>query len=154
VIARLQQRLDLAARGLLSPEQRIQRERALLNQYAARLTRGLQWAYGGQRQRFLQQRSRFFASAPDVRQHRDALKSVMASLARAAATAMSTRRTALTQHAQALSLLNPEQVLHRGYAMVTRAQPGAGVVTSREQLKSTDRVTLRFYDGQADAEIK
>jgi exodeoxyribonuclease VII large subunit len=162
VLGRLQQRLDLAARGLLSPEQRIQRERELLNQFAGRLSRGLQWAYASQRQRFLQQRSRLLANAPDIRQRREHLKSATASVDRAVATALSTRRTALAQHAQALLLLNPEHVLLRGYAMVTRPTTEGGavgsvmsaVVTSSAQLKPADRVTLRFHDGKADAEIK
>ncbi len=132
-IARLQQHLDMAARGLVSPEQRIARERNTLAHFGARLGRGLQYLHATQRQRLTAQNLR---------------------LSSAVAHATDTLKQWLAQRGQALSLLNPQHVLQRGYAMVTRATPANTLVTARQQLKASERVVLRFHDGDAEAEIK
>jgi exodeoxyribonuclease VII large subunit len=154
VVAKLQQRLDLAARGLVSPEQRLRQERATLMQYKGRLDRGLRWGFGAQQQRFSQQRARFIAAAPDIAAHRSRVGDISVALTRAMQTQLTSHRHALNRQTQALLLLNPDRVLSRGYAMVTRHAPNAAVIASRAELKQSDRVTIRFHDGAADAEIK
>ncbi len=154
VVAKLQQRVDLAARGLVSPQQRLRQERMRLDQYQGRLNRGLRWAFGAQQQRLTQQRARFVLAAPAVASHRQRMDEAGAALTRAALSTLSTHRYALNRQTQALALLNPDRVLSRGYAMVTRHAPNAAVIASRAQLKTSDRVTIRFHDGEADAEIK
>lgn len=154
VVATLQQRVDLATHGLVSPQQRLQRERMTLDQYTGRLDRGLRWAFSAQQQRYTLQRARLGSAAPNMRLRRQQLSEIGQALTRAMLATLTQQRHALNRHIQALSLLNPDRVLSRGYAMVTRRAPEVNVISSRAELHTADRITIRFHDGEADAEIQ
>lgn len=154
LFARLQQRLDVASRGLVSPEQRLARDRAALSQFRSRLRRSHDFIRATQRQRLLRQQSRLAVRYSGLARYRESLKVAALALKNANVRLQEVRQQALTRHRQALSLLNPQEVLLRGYAMVTRSTPAHQLVTQRASLEPTDRVILRFHDGEAEAEIK
>jgi exodeoxyribonuclease VII large subunit len=153
LVGRLQQRLDLAARGLISPEQRVARERERLSQTSRRLMRGVRFMGALRRQQLQQARTRWLANAPDISQHRAFTANLAAAMRRSVDSNMAHQQQALAQRAQALLMLNPQQVLRRGYVMVQRGNSEQTLVTSRAALKSGDPVVLRFFDGEAGAKI-
>jgi exonuclease VII large subunit len=89
-----------------------------------------------------------------MRLRRQQLSEIGQALTRAMLATLTQQRHALNRHIQALSLLNPDRVLSRGYAMVTRRAPELNVISSRAELHTADRITIRFHDGEADAEIQ
>ena len=50
-----------------------------------------------------------------------------------------------------LELLNPANVMRRGYAFV---QKGEDVITSANELNAGDRIAVRFYDGEKSALVE
>jgi len=64
---------------------------------------------------------------------------------------LSTRRQYLDNVRLTLEQINPKRVLKRGYVVVRR---GGVTVQSAISLKSNDKVTLEFHDGQRQAEVQ
>ncbi len=58
----------------------------------------------------------------------------------------------ISQLQQKLELVNPQQVLKRGYAMVSDAK--GGLVQDAAKLKPGDKLVVRFNKGKADTEVK
>lgn len=131
MLHRYQQHIDFAARGLVSPRMRLDREREKIRQHQQRLLR-----------------------AQDAQQrHWQRMQDVAGQqLQRAALLLIEAPRRKLAQYAQALNLLNPDQVLTRGYAMVLMAG-GKKVVSSISGIKVHDAVTLRLHDGEIAAVV-
>ncbi|MBC7622793.1 MAG: exodeoxyribonuclease VII large subunit [Aeromicrobium sp.] len=152
-LGQLQQRVDLASRGLLSPEQRIAHAREKLGQTSQRLARALQFMQTLRQQQLHQGRSRFLSSTPDVALCRERITYLGLAVERSVALHMARRQQTLAQRAQALLMLNPQQVLRRGYVMVQRNDPQHTLVTARATLQSGDPVVLQFYDGKAEANV-
>ncbi|MBE6634256.1 MAG: exodeoxyribonuclease VII large subunit, partial [Ruminococcaceae bacterium] len=65
-------------------------------------------------------------------------------LRRAAEVGLETKRAKLSATCERLEALNPMRVLARGYATVSGE---AGTVTSAEQVRVGDRLSVRFADG-------
>jgi len=105
------------------------------------------------RQQLQQKRTRWLANFPDLTRYRVLTKTLCAAMRRAATANIAQRQQALAQRAQALLMLNPQQVLRRGYAMVTRQNPEHTLVTSRQSLESGDMVALHFFDGETGAKV-
>jgi exodeoxyribonuclease VII large subunit len=152
-VGQFQQRVDIASRGLLSPEQRIARERANLSQTSRSLLRGVRFLSALQRQQLQQKRTRWLANPPDISQLRAHTTSLAAAMQRSTTSHIAQRQQALAQRAQALLMLNPQQVLRRGYVMVNRGNPEHTLVTNRAALKPGDMVVLRFFDGETGAKV-
>jgi exodeoxyribonuclease VII large subunit len=153
LVAQRQQRVDLAFRGLLSPEQRIARERENLSQASQRLKRGVMFISTLRRQQLQQTRTRWLANFPDLSRYRVLTKTLYAAMRRAATAIIAQQQQVLAQRAQALLMLNPQQVLRRGYVMVTRQNAEHTLVTSRQALESGDMVALHFFDGETGAKV-
>ena len=65
---------------------------------------------------------------------------------------LSAQQARLACASTALTHLNPEAILHRGYAIVIESTSGK-IVTDAQQLAPNDGVVLRFATGKADAKI-
>jgi len=154
VVTRLQQQVDLALRGLISPDQRIAKERETLGHLRNRLARSLDFVRATHRQQLLRQQVRLGAAVPNLPRYRERIYAAGLAVQHAASRLQDERRQGVDRYRQALSLLNPQNVLLRGYAMVRRATPPHEIVAHLAGLKTADRVLVRFHDGEAEAEIK
>lgn len=157
-LTRLQQQIDYAARGLVSPQARLLQARERTLSHQSRLRRALGWSLAAARSRTNQSAMALHRAAPDVPQMRQALQAQADALTRAQVNAIDTRRLKLQQQHMALSLLNPGNVLTRGYAMVSRGTGidttgRPGLVTSARTLKPQEAITLTWHDGTATATI-
>ena len=125
-----QQRLDMAARGLMSPQQRLSHERERITQQRTRLQR---------------------AVALHVHRASDAHIGIASAMTRAISQQLQARQQLLAQRSQALHLLSPDNVLTRGYAIV---QKGDGSVVSRaREITLDDAIQVRLQDGVVGARV-
>ncbi len=85
-----------------------------------------------------------------INAHSQRLESLADRISERAHAAVNNAESSLNSRAQTISALNPLGVLVRGYSVTYR---GGSIVTDAGQLKSGDRVQLRFAKGGAEAEI-
>jgi exodeoxyribonuclease VII large subunit len=153
-IGQLQQRVDLASRRLIAPEQRIARQRDLLRQSSQRLARSLRFTSTLRQEQLHQTRTRWLANAPDLSQRRALTTTLAAAMHRSTASNFTRIEQALARRAQALNMLNPQRVLQRGYVIVQRTGAENSLVTTRAALKTGDPLVLRFFDGEIGVTVQ
>jgi exodeoxyribonuclease VII large subunit len=146
-----QQQLDYVQRGLVSPEERLQRERSQLRQYQQRLSRALRGEQQKYRERVVNLAARSNRARPNIAALTHTCNAFNIHLQRAFANNIQRHRHALSQHAQAFNLLNPDQVLTRGYAIISRGNNE--VVTSIEGVAVDDTIQVRLRDGRLAAVV-
>jgi exodeoxyribonuclease VII large subunit len=148
-----QQRLDHAARGLLSPQERLSRERERVAHASARIRHALMRQQADARNELSLLRQRLRAHRPAVAY---AQASAQLNEARRALNIGTQRQLQghaqqLKSRRQALALLSPQHVLERGYSIVTQAD--ARVVRDATSLRPGEVVNIRAAKGSACATI-
>ena len=146
-----QQRLDFAARALLSPQERLRQAGERLLQHQQRLIRAHNSAQQRRRDSLSALRLRTLRAPFNVAAYRRDLAAQMLALQRFTTNMLAKHRTRLDQQLHALTLLNPENVLTRGYAIVRLAD--RQVLTSIANVCLDDVLTIRFNDGEANARV-
>lgn len=142
------QRIDHAQRALVSPTQRIAFERQRLQGLQLRLPRALTGRTAEARHAISLLLQRLYACRPATAAHLDSLARMNARL-QLAATGELARHTARLENAgRALRLLDPDEVLQRGYAMVKR---DGRVVRDANALASGDAISIRLGRGGVSA---
>lgn len=126
-LERRMQRLDLLARRLVHPAERLARSRQHLDHLASRLTSAGERLTTRRRQQLADLRLRLARARPNLERHRTRMASLAAGLA----------------------ALNPQAALARGYALVRT--PDGQLVRSHRQLGDGMRLDLRFAEGAAEA---
>ena len=121
-LSRAQQRIDYARRGLVSPRQRVQNEQQHLRQMRQRLVLSLARSLSAAKAKLNSQRNGMQYRKPNIDWHLQSIQAANARLLRALQNTLLVQQKQLQQHKQALSLLNPENVLARGYSLVSNAQ--------------------------------
>jgi exodeoxyribonuclease VII large subunit len=148
-LSRAQQRIDYARRSLVSPRQRVQNEQQHLAQMRRRLTLSLQHSSAAASAKLNAQRNALKFHKPVIDSYLQGIHAAKARLTRALQNTLAGQNKQLQQYSQALSLLNPENVLARGYSLVSNTK-GAIV-------KNTDDVTvgeaLRVRLGRGGLEV-
>jgi exodeoxyribonuclease VII large subunit len=130
ILERHLQRVDSARRRLLTPAERIARNRQRLDEAWRRLRRAL----------------------PDLRRARLDNERQAARLRTALNRAAATRASRIQSLAAALAHLDPTQVLGRGYSIVRGAD--GHVLKSSAGLSSGQQIDVTFAEGGAEAEVK
>jgi exodeoxyribonuclease VII large subunit len=125
-LERRMQRIDLLARQLVHPAERLARSRQRLDHLASRLAGAGERLAARRRQRLADMRLRLAHARPNLERH----------------------RTQLARLAASLAALNPQAALARGYALV-RA-PDGQLVRSHRQLAEGMALDLRFAEGGAN----
>jgi exodeoxyribonuclease VII large subunit len=151
MLASRAQQVDVAARRLVHPAQRLRAQADTLAHLGRRL--GLAQAQNLSRNRwqFDALAMRLASARPQPQGLQDKLKPLQQGLARALHQQLQTRRAAVESMAAHLAHLNPEAVLARGYSMVRNAQ--GEVVRSSAQIKLDETLNLRFHLGSAEAVV-
>jgi exodeoxyribonuclease VII large subunit len=130
IVERSAQRLDQAARRLLTPTERIERQRERLADFGRRLRRAL----------------------PDSAAARRTLERERMRLGSALARTLAERTRHLKALGDSLGHLDPTQVLARGYSIVRDAS--GHVRRTSAGLAAGDRVDITFSEGAAQAEVR
>jgi exodeoxyribonuclease VII large subunit len=145
------QQLDWLARRLVSPAQRLERQREQLVQLRTRLGHAAQRALGGAQARFTLAQLRWQRARPDtVRAQRD-LTMLSTRLRTVFAQRLERRHAQLSELAAKTALLSPHRTLERGYAALLDGQGRA--VRKPAALKPGQRVTAYLAEGVADLGI-
>jgi exodeoxyribonuclease VII large subunit len=144
-------RLDRAAAGLVSPAQRLARQREGLGAAAARLDRAMALVLERCGSRLGYARARAQRSAPDTHRARQDLERCLGRLAAAGVNVVPRRRDALSGSVQTLQALDPRRVLGRGYALV-RSRDGR-LVKNALDLNIDERLNVEFGQGCADVSV-
>lgn len=126
-LERRMQRVDLLARQLVHPAERLARSRQRLDHLASRLAGAGDRLAARRRQQLANMRLRLAHARPNLERH----------------------RTRLARLAAGLAALNPQAALARGYALVRT--PDGQLVRSHHQLAEGMPLDLRFAEGAAQA---
>jgi exodeoxyribonuclease VII large subunit len=148
----LHQQLDDYMRRLTHPAQRLARLRERIASNTRRLQGATITLVQHRRQTLLLLQARLERQRPRTELLRHRLATLNHGLDRAVMDQIETLRRRLTTAASALSHLNPDATLARGYAIV-RDETGR-IVCSSTQLHVGDSVALRFGSGTANARIE
>lgn len=146
------QALDYLQRRLVHPAQQLQNKTQQLAQLQQRMQRV--FAHGWQQQHWhwqaLAQRLR--AASSDFARLQDRQTSLAQRLLKAMRAAQAQRLVRVENAAQNLVLLDPQQVLARGYSLVQDAN--GGVVSNARQLATGAELRITFAHGWARTEVK
>jgi len=151
MLAARTQQVDMAARRLTHPAQRLQGQRESLAQLARRFSLAHAQTLARTRWQFDSLARRIAAARPQPAEQQAELAQLQQNLNLAFTRQMQNRRASLERMAAHLAHLNPEAVLARGYSMVRNAQ--GQVIKSSAQIKLDETLDLRFHQGSAQARV-
>lgn len=145
------QAVDMAARRLVHPAQRLAARRDGLAHLGKRLDLAQAQNLSRQRWRLETLAHRFTAARPQPRSLYAGIGQSQQNLARALARLLQNRRSEIERLAAHLTHLNPDAVLARGYSVVRNAR--GEVVQSSRQIGVDEILELRFHQGGAHARV-
>ena len=144
------QRLDRSARSLISPAERLRRERDRLALIAARTRNAVVNRLESSRFQCAMLRQHFAARAMDIRHLRTSLEQRQRQIAQAGAQNMAYRNSQLDAARQALMFLDPARVLTRGYSIVEHR---GEVLRDARQVATGDHLRVRLARGTLEASV-
>ncbi|KAB2937627.1 MAG: Exodeoxyribonuclease 7 large subunit [Rhodocyclaceae bacterium] len=151
---RLQERMqqvDLLARRLIHPGERLGRLRAETAHLASRLGSCLRQQIVACRSDMQGLDARLALCRPDIRHARRDIDELAGRLRAAIAVGLMQRTHRLQSLAASLGHLSPQSVLARGYSLVRK--PDGSIVRSCAQLGVGERLRLSFSEGGAEARV-
>jgi exodeoxyribonuclease VII large subunit len=149
LMERRAQQLDWLARRLVSPDERLRRQRAHLQQLQMRLASAGGRPVRDARARFALVRLRWERWRPDLAAQRHALGEFARRLDAALVRQHERRAAKVATLAAHLEVLSPRRTLERGYAALLDGQTGHALRTP-SALKRERRYTLHLAEGTAD----
>ncbi len=146
------QTVDYLQRRLIHPEQQLQRQTLQLDQLQQRMQRA--YAYRKQHQHWQWQSiaQRLRAASSDFARLHDQQANLAQRLDKSMRTKQEQRSRRVDNAAQHLVLLDPKQVLARGYSLVQNA--GGGVVSDAGQVVVGAELRITFAQGWVLTEVK
>ncbi len=146
------QSLDYLQRRLVHPAQQLQNKAQQLGQLQQRMQRAFAHRIQQQHWRWQSLGQRLRASCSDFARMQDRQTNLAERLLKAMCSTQAQRWVRMENAAQNLALLNPQQVLARGYSLV---QDTKGVVVSDAgQLEIGTELRITFAQGWARTEVK
>ncbi|KVC44404.1 exodeoxyribonuclease VII large subunit [Burkholderia pseudomultivorans] len=146
------QQLDWLARRLVSPAERLRRQRVHVRQLAVRLASAGGRPVRDARARFALAQLRWQRARPDPAHARHALAGLSQRLAAALQRRHERDTARVAACAARLEVLSPQRTLERGYAALIDAQTGRAVRTPNA-LKPQRRLTVHLAEGSADVSL-
>ena len=146
------QALDYLQRRLVHPAQQLRRQSQQLNQLQQRMQRALAHRRQQQHWQWRSLAQRVHAAGSDFARLSDKQAHLAQRLVKAVRTAQDQRTGHVENLAQHLGLLDPRQVLARGYSLVRDAS--GGVVSDANQVAVGAELRVTFAKGWARAEVK
>ena len=143
-----QQRIDHAARGLLSPTERLKRERDRLALLAARARHALAAHRDDAAYQITLMRQRLRARCPSPIELDAVLQRCRQTLRAAHMRLMQQRLQRLASMRHALVLLSPDQVLERGYSIVERVEANGAILRDAHDTHTGEALSVRLARGR------
>ena len=145
------QHLDMLAKRLISPAQRLTQQRQLLAAYQRRLMTALQQLAARESLATARLSQRLHLARPNTERLNARLAATSARLNNAWPTTLDTHGMRLALVGTSLEHLSPNNVLARGYSIVTDAS--GHILRSSSGLEPNDRINVSFHAGSAEALI-
>ncbi|XUW87834.1 exodeoxyribonuclease VII large subunit [Burkholderia sp. M6-3] len=152
MMERRAQQLDWLARRLVSPAERLARQRMHLQQLSARLSSAGARPVRDARARFSLLQMRWQRWRPDLAAHQAKLDNLTQRLDAALLRQHERQASRISTLAARLEVLSPQRTLERGYAAVLDAQSGRAV-RAPSSLKPGRRLTVHLAEGAADVAL-
>ncbi|KXU89497.1 exodeoxyribonuclease VII large subunit [Caballeronia megalochromosomata] len=149
MMERRAQQLDWLARRLVSPAERLARQRAHLRQLASRLTAAGARPVRDARAHFALVHYRWQRKRPDVSTEREHLLRLAQRITSAHERRAEREKALVSELAARLQVLSPRRTLERGYAALIDAQTGRAV-RAPGALKPKRALTVHLAEGSAD----
>ncbi|MFM0715830.1 exodeoxyribonuclease VII large subunit [Paraburkholderia strydomiana] len=149
MMERRAQQLDWLARRLVSPAERLTRQRTHLQQLSVRLASAGARPVRDARARFSLLQMRWQRWRPDLAAHRTKLGNLAQRLDAALLRQHERQVARIDTLAARLEVLSPQRTLERGYAAMIDAQSGRAVRTP-SSLRPGRRLTVHLAEGSAD----
>ena len=149
MMERRAQQLDWLARRLVSPSERLARQRSHLQQLSVRLGSAGARPVRDARARFSLLQMRWQRWRPDLAAHRAVLNALSQRLDGAVLRQHERHTARVATLVARLEVLSPQRTLERGYAAVLDAQNGRAV-RAPASLKPGRRLTVHLAEGAAD----
>jgi exodeoxyribonuclease VII large subunit len=146
------QTVDYMQRRLVHPAQQLQRRAQQLDQLQQRLQRSFAHGLAQKQWRFGYCLQRLRGAGSDFDRLQDKQKHLGERLIKAVRVTQMQRQARLSGVAQHLSLLNPQQVLARGYSMVQDEQ--GRLVSDARLLAAGDELRITFNEGWARTRVE
>jgi len=146
------QRLDHLARVMVHPADQLRRQQIQLVQQGQRLVRAMHRLLERRVAQLQLRESRLPPLRASVRRQQQRLTMLQTRLQRAPAPYMAQQNQTLDRLASNLAHLNPNNILARGYSVISRYD--GQIVRDANALTQGETVSLRFHHGQATSEIK
>jgi exodeoxyribonuclease VII large subunit len=146
------QSLDYMQRRLVHPAQQLHNKSQQLGQLQQRMQRAFAYCKQQQHWRWQALGQRLRASCSDFARMQDRQTGLAQRLLKAMRAAQAQRLVRVENAAQNLALLNPQQVLARGYSLVQDSN--GSVVSDAGQLATGAELRITFAKGWASAEVK
>ena len=146
------QRIDQARRGLISPNQRMARERERLAASVNLLKRHLETAVQTRRWQIAHALQSLRSQRPDLAGMAARKELFAAQLTQARRRRFDALVHQLAQARDALDLLNPQRILERGYSIVQTAQ--GEVVRRPAQAPAGTGLDIQFAQGRVSARVE
>ncbi len=150
-IERASLRLDRALAMLVSPQQRLQRQRVTVIELMRRLSQAARRRQTDDGSQLRTLKTRLSAAAPVIARLRRDVSRAQQRLEFVGIRQLRAPRARLEASSQTLQALNPHQILARGYALVRN--PHGELVKNALDLSAGDRLTLELAQGSADVEV-
>ncbi|WP_025602280.1 exodeoxyribonuclease VII large subunit [Burkholderia sp. WSM2230] len=152
MMERRAQQLDWLARRLVSPAERLARQRTHLQQLSARLASAGARPVRDARARFSLLQMRWQRWRPDLAAHQARLGGLAQRLDAALLRQHERQVARIATLSARLEVLSPKRTLERGYAAVLDAQTGRAM-RSPSSLKPGRRLTMHLAEGAADVAL-
>ncbi len=150
-IERLMQQLDLLSHRLIYPGDRIAQQAMQLHHRQVQLSKIWQHQYDKKQWKLLDWQQRLKNACPDLDQLEQRKKQLTIRLSNSSLHCLATLELRL-KHLQAqLTQLNPQAILERGYSITYT--PQGKIVRDSNQLKSGDRIQVKFAHGHCNADV-
>ncbi|WP_232522581.1 exodeoxyribonuclease VII large subunit [Chitinibacter sp. GC72] len=146
------QRLDQLARRLIHPGQRLGQQKIALSNQARRLQQCLRFSQQQRVQALSRRALQLQHVRPHVAQLLPLLQQKQQRLHRAMQRKLEQEQQHLKQAQLQLSPWDPQQVLSRGYALVSR--PNGQLVRSALEVRAGDALNIRFADEKISVEVR
>ena len=145
------QRVDRAQRRLLSPQNRVNRERDRLARIAGALRHELATSLNRAKFETALRKQRMSARRPDLALWQSNLAQRRGRLMQSAQRELLNRSSRLQSFTQALQLLAPARVLERGYSIV---EHNGAILRDSLSVRAGDTIAVRLARGGLAAEVK
>ena len=146
------QSLDYSQRRLVHPAQQLQNKTVQLDQLQLRMQRAFVYCKQQQHWRWQSLAQRLRAASSDFARMQDRQTNLAERLVKAMRSVQAQRLAILDNAAQNLTLLDPKQVLMRGYSLVQDAK--GNIVSNTDQLVTGTELRVIFEKGWARTEVR